>query len=226
MKTTSVIRIFVLFPGLLIKLWNLAKEGARDIHNQHRFKDAKIDAGCCINENSSIAPHTHLLYKCIINNSQIAAYTYIGKNCIVQNTSIGKFCSIANDVLIGLGKHPIGYFSTSPLFYQTMNPLKIKLVSSNSDFQEYEPIQIGNDVWIGARAIILDGVSIGHGAVIAANSVVTKDIPPYAIVGGVPAKILKYRFSEEKIERILQTNWWEMDISVIKKNIIAFKNIL
>jgi acetyltransferase-like isoleucine patch superfamily enzyme len=213
MRSSFIIRILFLPIGLFIGFWNMAKVGARDIHNQIRFKNAKIENGCCFSEKTEIAPNTHLLNNCIINYCKIGQYTYIGNNCIIQNTTIGRFCSIANDVLIGLGNHPIDNFSTSPLFYRTNNPLKIKLVESNSDFQEYKPVEIGNDVWIGARVIILDGVTIGHGAVVAANSVVTKDVPCYAIAGGIPAKIIKYRFSEEKIEAILKSVWWNLDIS-------------
>jgi acetyltransferase-like isoleucine patch superfamily enzyme len=212
-----LIRILLLPLGLIVKCWSLAKEGARDIHNTIRFNRATIDAGCCINEESTIASNTHLFGGCIINNCKIESYTYIGKKCIIQNTTIGSFCSIANDVLIGLGKHPLENLSTSPLFYRVNNPLNIKLIDTNSSFEEYQPVKIGNDVWVGARAIILDGIAIGHGAVIAANSVVTKDVPPYAIVGGVPAKVIKYRFSNQKIKQLLESNWWQQPITSIKK---------
>jgi acetyltransferase-like isoleucine patch superfamily enzyme len=224
MKMSALLRILLLPFGLLYKFWDTMKEGSRDLHNKIRFNNSNIDAGCCIDQNSKIAIHSRLMNKCIVNNSQIDSYTYIGNNCIIQNTTIGKFCSIANDVLIGLGKHPIDNFSTSPLFYRVNNPLKIKLVNSNSDFKEYLPVVIGNDVWIGARAIILDGVTVGHGAIIAANSVVTKDVPPYAIVGGIPTKIIKYRFTEKKIETLIGSNWWDQNITLIKHQISELKN--
>ena len=99
------------------------------------------------------------------------------------------------------------------------NTLKIDLVDTDLDFDEYENIIVGNDVWIGARAIIMDGVKINNGAIVAANSVVTKDVPAYAIVGGVPAKILKYRFNEKKIETLLNTEWWDDDLQTIKSKI-------
>lgn len=219
MRTTLMIRFLLAPLGLFVRSWELAKEGSRDILNRLRFKDASIASRCCIDEDSIISSNTHLLSNCIVNNSQISSYSYIGNNCIIQNTTIGKFCSIANDVLIGLGNHPIDYFSTSPLFYRVNNPLKIQLVDSNTNFQEYKPIQIGNDVWIGARAIVLDGVTIGHGAIIAANSVVTRDVPPYAILGGIPAKLIKYRFTNEKIEQLLLSQWWNWDITIIKQRI-------
>jgi acetyltransferase-like isoleucine patch superfamily enzyme len=144
---------------------------------------------------------------------------------LIQNTTIGKYCSIANDVIIGLGSHPLNLFSTSPLFYKRINPLKLKLVKENQDIKEYKPIHIGHDVWIGTRAIIMDGVRIGNGAVVASNSVVTKDVPAYAIVGGVPAKIIKYRFTDEIQLSLLKSNWWDMDISQIKLNSAELINL-
>ena len=221
----KILRILFLPIGLATKLMNLANEGARDIHNRVRFKDSLIENGCTINKNSEIAPNTHIYNNCIVNNSKIASYSYIGKNCLIQNTHIGKFCSISNDVLIGLGKHPLENFSTSPLFYRINNALKIKLVNANSDFQEYQPIDIGNDVWIGTRAIILDGVTVGHGSIIAANSVVTKDIPPYSVVGGVPAKIIKYRFQGAKIEKLQKLQWWNLPLKEVKLKIKELNNL-
>ncbi len=226
MKTTILIRILALPLGLFYKLWSLSKEGTRDIHNQIHFKGAKIDAGCCINKNSQISPNTHILSNSILNNSQIASYSYIGRNCIIQNATIGKFCSVANDVFIGLGKHPSNLISTSTLFYKSKNTLDLRLVEEDLDFQEYAEIVIGNDVWIGARAILMDGIKVGHGAIIAANSVVTHDIPPYAIVAGVPAKIIKYRFSEDKITKLLKKKWWNWSFDMIKLKLKELNNEL
>lgn len=211
------IRILLLPVGFIKKLLEVANEGARDIENKLRFKKTIIDKGCCIDQKSFIHSDVRLLECSTINNSEIHSYSYLGKNCLVQNTTIGKFCSIANDVLIGLGNHPLDLLSTSPVFYRVANPLQVKLINKNLDIIEYKPIEIGNDVWIGTRSIIMDGVTIGHGAVIAANSVVTKNIPAYAIVGGVPAKIIKYRFPEEKIEKLLVSKWWEKSIDKICK---------
>lgn len=215
----NLFRVLYLPLGLLINLYQLAKNGARDLHNKKRFKNAIIDKDCCINDNSIIAENTHILENCLILNSTIKQYTYIGKNSIVQNATIGLFCSIANDVFIGLGKHPIDRFSTSTLFYKKNNTLNINFIDHDDDFSEYEAIEIGNDVWIGARAIIMDGVKISDGAIIAAGAVVTKDIPAYAIVGGVPAKVIKYRFPDEKIENLLSIKWWEWSLDKIKKEL-------
>lgn len=210
-------RIFLLPFGFINKCLEMANQGARDIENKFRFKNAIIDKGCSFDQKTIIHPNVHILENCTVNNSEINPYSYLGKNCLVQNTTIGKFCSIANDVLIGLGNHPLDLFSTSPLFYRKINPLKIDLIKKDLDVIEYKPIFIGNDVWIGTRSVIMDGVILGHGSVVAANSVVTKDVPPYAVVGGVPAKVIKFRFSPEKVEQILRDKLWDSSIDKINQ---------
>jgi acetyltransferase-like isoleucine patch superfamily enzyme len=211
-----LIRVLLVPLGLLKKIVELSIDGSRDINNSFRFKKVKIDKGCSVDRNSILHQHIHILENTIINSSKISSFTYIGSNCLIQFASIGKFCSIANDVLIGLGTHPLNFISTSPLFYRQKNVLNYKFIDVDIDFQEYKPITIGNDVWIGTRVIIVGGISIGHGAVIAANAVVTKNVPPFAIVAGVPATIIKFRFPKEEIERLLKENWWEKSIEDLK----------
>jgi acetyltransferase-like isoleucine patch superfamily enzyme len=225
MKISKLLRVLLLPAGLVVKLIELANNGARNLENKQRFKGACIDKGCCININSLIAPYTHLLSNSIINNTTIASYSYIGKDCKVQNAIIGSFCSIADGVLIGLGKHPQHLFSTSTILYRKSNTLEVELIDEDLVFEEYENITIGNDVWIGTRAIILDGTKIGHGAIVAANSVVTKDIPPYAIVAGIPAKVIKYRFEQDKIEKLLKLEWWNWPLKEIKLRLNELYNI-
>lgn len=120
--------------------------------------------------------------------------SYVGGNVHIQYATIGKYCSIAEDVRIGLGIHPLNLESTHPAFYSPQSHWT-KWVAPNvpEDLVEYKPITIGDDVWIGTGAMIMDGVTIADHAVIAAGAVVTKNVPQYAIVGGVPAKILKFR---------------------------------
>jgi chloramphenicol O-acetyltransferase type B len=215
-----ILRLFFYPFGFIKELHRLGINGSRDILNSKRFKGVIIDNCVCIDEQSKIASNVHILENCVINHSSINSYTYIGKNCILQHATIGRFCSIGSNVSIGLGSHPIEYFSTSPLFYRKKNPLNIKLIQHDLDFKEYKPIKIGHDVWIGTKALIMDGVVIGNGAIIAANSVVTKNVPPYSIVGGSPAKIIRYRFDEAKITNLLHSNWWNLGLNDIKNNFI------
>ncbi|RXJ84871.1 CatB-related O-acetyltransferase [Arcobacter sp. CECT 8985] len=137
----------------------------------------------------------------IDQNCDIGSYTYIGKNCNITKSTIGRYCSIANNVSIGQGEHDLTKISTSSLFY-------------NEGYDELtkESCIVGNDVWVGTDVVILRGVSIGDGAVIGANSVVTKDIPPFAIVAGSPAKLIRYRFNEEKINEIIESKWWSEEL--------------
>lgn len=207
----------LLFPlGFIKGCIVIANNGARDYQNKIRFKGVVIGNNTSFDNKSSMAPNSCIINNCIINNTTVAAYTYIGSNCLIQNAVINSFCSIANDVIIGLGAHPLDFFSTSPVFYRKNNPLHIQLINQDIPFEEYKKIEIGSDVWIGTRAIIMDGITIGHGAVIGANAVVTKNVPPYAVVAGVPAKVIKYRFSEEKINSLLKKEWWKWNVEKIK----------
>lgn len=146
---------------------------------------------------------------------RIGAFTYTHASLYVECESIGRYCSIAGDVRVGDREHPTAWVSTSPFQY---NPLAFKFheegngftalpENSGSPFREAAPV-IGNDVWIGARVTILRDLTIGHGAIVAASSVVTKDVPPYAIVAGAPARIVRYRFDEETIAQLLDLQWW------------------
>lgn len=130
---------------------------------------------------------------------------------------IGKFCSIAQHVLFVVGRHPTEYVSTFPF--------RARFLEGGRACDEeiiQEVITIGNDVWIGTRATIMANVRIGHGAVVAAGAVVVKDVPPYAVVAGVPAKVVKMRFDPDQVERLLEIAWWDWPDERIRENIDLF----
>ena len=162
---------------------------------------------------------------CSITDSKLGKFTYVANNTEINKTDIGRFCSIGPHVMIGLGMHPTRTFvSTHPAFYSTLKQSQLTFVKKNK-FDEYSRIVIGNDVWIGARAIITDGVQIGDGAIVAANSVVTKNVPPYAIVAGAPAVVKRYRFSNEQINKLQSFQWWNMENDKIQSIANKFDNI-
>lgn len=170
-------------------------------------------------KSSSIPFNVYIGLGTRILNSSIGKYTRIKPFCVIKNTDVGNYCSIANDVVIGLGKHPTDYISTNSIFYKSgiRNDFARPI-----EFVEEERITIGSDVWIGNGAVILDGVKVGNGAIIASRAVVTKDVPAYAIVGGVPAKILKYRFSSDVVEALEQSQWWNLTDKEILERLAAF----
>lgn len=171
----------------------------------------------------STEDHVAVYKNTIVTYSEIGRYSYIANDSKINNATIGRFCSIGFEVHIGTGKHPIDFKSTSPVFYSTNRLFTNIPFAKEQHYSEYERCTIGNDVWIGARAIILDGVTIGNGAIIGANSLVTKDVEPYSIVGGVPAKHIKYRFSAEKIQALQAEAWWNWTDEKLTAELSSFQ---
>jgi acetyltransferase-like isoleucine patch superfamily enzyme len=186
-----------------------------------RNKNCKISIGCNI-VNTKFGNSVFLGENVTIINSFINDYSYINNNSILKNTTIGKFCSIGPNVQIILGKHPSNFVSSHPIFYAINKPFK---TFSDKDYiQEYDHVFIGNDVWIAEGVLIPGGVTIGNGAIITARSVVTKNIEPYSIVGGIPAKHIKFRFEEDTINKINKLEWWNWDEITLRDNFELFHN--
>lgn len=159
--------------------------------------------------------------------------SYIGENSNVLG-HIGKYCSIASDVKFLSGTHPTSDFvSTSPVFYSVLRQNNMSFVDKNyfdeilyADKVNKYVVIVGNDVWIGTGAIIVGGITIGDGAIILANATVNMNVPPYSIVGGVPAKVIKHRFDDDTISFLLKFNWWNRSTEWIRDNVYSFHNVI
>jgi acetyltransferase-like isoleucine patch superfamily enzyme len=157
-------------------------------------------------------------------STKLGKHTYIQKHATIVNAEIGRFCSIAKNVSIGPGIHKIDGVSTHPAFFLKNTPL-LKTFTEKDLFNPSKKTVIGNDVWIGENVIIIDGVTIGTGSIIAAGAVVTSDVEPYSIVGGIPAKLIRYRFEKEISQKLIYSKWWELNESEFVNNIILFNSV-
>lgn len=155
--------------------------------------------------NSYIAPKAQISYFVKFYNSSIGSFSYISNNCNVFSTEIGRYTSIGLGCNIGGGEHPLDWVSTSPVF---QNKRTFKQGYNGLQYEPYKKTFIGNDVFIAPNAIIKTGVKISDGAVVGAGAVVTKDIGPYEIWAGNPARIIRKRFSDDQIEKLLELKWW------------------
>lgn len=148
-----------------------------------------------------------------LNGARIGAFSYVSPHSMLHNVEIGRYCSIGNGFAI-LSNHPTDWLTSSAVAYEAIFPAPFRRESYSTEaFDKLPPVRIGHDVWIGSYVRIKGGVTIGNGAIIAAGAVVTKDVPPYAVVGGVPAHLIRMRFPTELIERIESLRWWQYDLS-------------
>ena len=190
------------------------------------FNKKRYDKGVSLfsfwDKTSDFPSKIYLASTAVLHNTQVGKYTRIRQLTSIHNSTIGKYSSISRNVRIGLGEHPTNLISTNSIFYSYQKTEVRGDWVRETDFIEHKPIVIGNDVWIGEFATIKGGVKVGDGAIIASRAFVTKDVPPYAIVGGVPAKIIRYRFPEDVVNKLLEIKWWDLDEKEIEKQLPVF----
>src|SRR5215475_15576195 len=183
------------------------------IHETVRLREAEIGRRCEVLRNS------------IIEYASLGDYSYLGENCDIAGAVIGKFTAIANSVRIGAPNHPMGRasqhrFTYCPEYYEAS-------ATRDRDFfaaRRADKVIVGNDCWIGHAAIILPGVTVGDGAVIAAGAVVSRDVRPYTIVGGVPARPIRKRFDDAIAERLVRIAWWNWPDETIFARLADFRS--
>lgn len=197
----------------------------------------KACKGCIFGESSDFSMKVQfegrnvLSKNSVIADSHLGYASYLGEGANLKRCHIGKYTSIGPYVYTIIGKHPTEFVSTHPVFFSKRMQVGFSYVNEQR-FVEYEEakydgysIKIGNDVWIGAKAIIRDGVNIGDGAIIGAGALVLKDVPPYAVVGGVPAKVIRYRFEKDEIDFLLKLKWWDKSKDWLQKHAGDFDDI-
>ncbi len=165
-------------------------------------------------KNSKIHPKARMGNGAQIVDSCIDRYTYVYESTVIR-TEMGAFCSVAAGTIVGGASHPTQHISTSPLFTNGRNVFNKNFSNNKAVF--YKTTKIGNDVWIGSRCLLKGGVAIGDGAIIGMGSIVTKDIPPYEIWAGNPAKFIRKRFDDETIEKLQKLQWWNWDEDKLRK---------
>lgn len=191
--------------------------------NKRRFR-GRIILSPAINKSVSLGIPCGIHSNVVLESGvKIGDYSYVNSGTRVgKNVTIGKYCSIAYNCLIGMGDHPVDFVSTSPFTFGENNVFNKEIA-----WDDYNrKVVIGNDVWIGSNAIIMQGIKIGNGAIIAAGAVVTKDVQPYSVVGGIPAKEIKKRFDKDRISYLQRLEWWNLSESELQdyKNIFSARS--
>ncbi len=185
----------------------------RDKKNKNQIAENSVIQSECEISNSILKEYSRLKRNVEFRNSLLGAYSYVSSFSVVNATDIGKFCSIAHGSFIGLWEHNTFTSTHSFYLYETSGGF----VKGYKDYEQDKiRTSLGNDVWIGANVVVKKGVNIGSGSIVGAGSVVTKDVEPFCIVFGNPAKKYKYRFNEKDRKFLLESQWWNFEREVIQ----------
>jgi virginiamycin A acetyltransferase len=193
------------------KIKNSKILGSVSIGKNTLIRDSTLASGVIIGDNSKISSAI-ISGEVVVGRNTTISGPATGIYSLINPIKIGNFCSIARGVAIQEYDHQIDRLTSHFIFQNVFRESMVMDITSKG------PILIGNDVWIGANCIILSGVKIGNGAVIAAGSVVTKDIPDFGVVAGVPAKVIKFRFDDNEIKKINSLRWWNWSEDKIRQN--------
>ncbi|MBN2282912.1 MAG: CatB-related O-acetyltransferase [Deltaproteobacteria bacterium] len=191
------------------------------------MKNCKVKIDC------EFEGHNAVFHNTEISNSILGLFSYVAENSVIRSTKIGRFCAIGDYVRTGVGRHPIDTMvSIHPAFFSLKKQAGITFAQEQLfhehlyvDAERRFVVDIGNDVWIGNNVTIMDGIIVSDGAVIGAGAVVTKDVAPYCVVGGIPARAIRYRFSKEERKFLQEFKWWEKDVNWLARNAHLFCDI-
>ena len=213
-------RFMALFRALML----LFRAAMRTVATQFRWPTSSIGFNSSVSADCVLTGENRIGQNCVLVHTQLGRASYCANGTQFQGCEIGAYTSIGSGVRIGLYQHPTrGYISTFPGFHF---PWKATSYLDKPVRCEVHPrTVVGSDVWIGDNALVLSGVEIGDGAIVGAGAVVTKSVPPYAIVGGVPARLIRYRFSKEQIEKLIELKWWNWPQARIAKNQELFARV-
>lgn len=190
----------------------------------HREKHLSIGYMVSI-RNCSFGSFNTIYNNATLNDVSMGDMTYVGVGANLAKCTIGSYCSIGPGVFVGLGKHPSKEFvSTHPAFFSLSKQSQVTFVDRQK-YIESVPVKIGSDVWIGAGAIVLDGVTIGDGAIIGAGAIVVRDVAPFGIALGTPARVERYRFSSDEIDYLLDLQWWNKGPEWVKEHSADFESL-
>jgi len=201
------------------KIKELNVKKSKILEEKPNIEEGTVIQNCTFGKYVEIAKNNH------ISETKIGSYSYTSENCQIIYSEIGKFVNIASYVRLNPGQHPMGSATQHHMLYRKE---MFGFGENNDEFFDWrksKKVIIGNDVWIGHNVTIMGGVSVGNGAVIGSGAIVTKDIPPYAITVGNPAKVIRYRFSVDIIDSLEQIKWWDWSRQKVKENLNDFDDI-